>query len=368
MSTQQQHPSAGGSHPRPNDPNAVAVRINQFWTNFKQGKIISYKLMGLILLLLVVTGTIIYISYETVHANSALWRAFVEADSLASAEELSKNNPNSLPDRLARLQVARYQLGVAGIEQLGATRPDDRKKAIENIEKARAAMKALLPEFEGDPVFKAECLLGLAKAEAALVPVPVKEGELNEFKGSVPMVVEYLDKLAKAAAPDTPWAVNSAKLADALRNPTSSTAHDFVLIEQELFHPLFGGLGGGVEPSPALGPGLTPPLISGVPSAPLPPLAPKQGPVIESNPPPPTPPGPKPVPQVPVPVGPNPPPLPSTTTPPSQPGPMPPVAPGPTPPKGQDTIPAPIAPPPKAPDAKTPAPAPVPQPKAPEKK
>ena len=293
MSTQQ--PPQQHHH---NDPNAAAVRLNAFWLNFKQGKVIGYKMMGLLLILIVTAGCIIYILHEKSKAESALWRDFLQTDSETDAQELSKKNPNTIQDRLARLQIARYQLGPAGIEQLAASEAPDRLKAVENIEKAREALKTLLPEFEEDPVFKAECLLGLAKAEASLVAVPTQEGQLNEFKGSVSKVVEYLDQLAQVAAPDTPWAVNSKKMADSLRNNTSATAHEFVRVEQELFRPRFGGdLRGPTSP---LEGGMGAPNFSGIPSGPLSP--PSKGPN-------PTPPTPLVGPPAPPPMGPTPPPV-----------------------------------------------------------
>ena len=77
--------------------------------------------------------------------------------------------------------------------------------------------RQLLEDFKNDPVIKPECLLALAKAEAALVAVPTSPGQLLEFQGKIPVVVEYLDLLSEAAAPDTPWATDSKKLADSLR-------------------------------------------------------------------------------------------------------------------------------------------------------
>ena len=93
----------------------------------------------------------------------------------------------------------------------------------------------LVEDFKNDPLFKAECYLALAKSEAALVAVPTTPGQLTEFKGKVPAVVEYLDKLAETAAPDTPWAKDSKKLADSLRNEQSPSADEFRRVQRALF-------------------------------------------------------------------------------------------------------------------------------------
>ncbi len=353
------------------DQNALAARLSGFWDNFKQGKVISYKLMAVLLILVATIGSTWYILTERRKANSQRWMSLEEANSITSLEEISKNNPNTIQDRLARLQIARNQLGVGGIDQLGSFNPEQRKKAVENIEKARDSLGKLLEEFKDDPVLKAECLLGLAKAEAALVPVPAKEGQLTEFKGSIPKVVELLDQLSAVAAPGTPWATDSKKFADALRDPNSASTHEFFSVEQVLFKPPFGDLGSGTGtdpfmpgfPTPSGGLGKFPkgsePFIPGVPNDPLSPAGLPKG----SDPK--TPGTPTGTPTGPIsPVGP-----PKGTDTPMSAGPIaPPLPPG-TPSKGMDpTTPkepvGPIAPPLKATDPKAPNTPPVPTPKA----
>ena len=249
------------------DQNALAARLNRFWDRFKKGEVLSYKLMAVLLILGATIGVTWYILAERKSANSKRWVGLDEANSAAALEDFAKANPNTIQEKLARLQLARYQLGDAGIELLGATTSDARKRGVENIEKARESFQKLLDEFKNDPAFKAECLLGLAKAEAALVAVPAQEGQSSEYKGKVSKVVEYLDQLAEAAAPDTPWATDSKKLADALRKDDS----EFVRVQRSLFelkgpelpadpfaHPPTGGPGG------PIGPGTTLPVIPGL--------------------------------------------------------------------------------------------------------
>jgi hypothetical protein len=199
------------------EQNALAARLNRAWDNFKQGKLIGYKWMAILLLVVTASGLWWYISHERRKANSARWVALDEANTPAALEELSASNPGTIQDKLARLQLARYQLAEGGIDQLSTLGIEQQKKAVENIEKARTAFATLLEEFKDDPVLKAECLLGLAKAEAALVAVPTQPGQLTEFKGSIDKTIDYLDQLAEAAAPETPWATDSKKLADRLR-------------------------------------------------------------------------------------------------------------------------------------------------------
>lgn len=199
------------------EQNALASRLSRSWASFKQGKLVGYKWMAIILL--VVTALVLwwYISHERKKANSARWVALDAANTPAALEEVTANNPDTIQGRLARLQLARNQLGEAGIDQLSALGAEQQKKAVENIEKARTEFTALREEFKDDPVLKAECILGQAKAEAALVAVPTKPDQLTEFKGNIDKAIEYLDQLSEAAAPNTPWAIDSKKMADRLR-------------------------------------------------------------------------------------------------------------------------------------------------------
>lgn len=353
------------------DQTALAARISRLWDNFKQGKLIGYRLMALFLIVIAVVFTVWYIIHERSKANSQRWRSFEEANTQAAFEEISKNNPNTLQDRMARFQIARDRLGIDGIDQLSASQQADRQRALQNIEKAREDLVKLLPEFNDEPILKAECLLGLAKAEATLVAVPASEGQLTEFKGSLPKVVEYLDQLVAVVPEDTSWAKESKKMADALRDPNSATAHEFVQVQRSLFTPLnetgagalpkfpnMGGIGGFGESPPSFNPIIPP--IAGVPL----PIAPGQTPVTPQVAP--TPPTGGPAPQSTPAPAPNAGPAPPVGgAPPTQATPTPGIGPLPAAPGGAgqqnapSAPPGPIAPPPKAPEAKTPGAAPA---------
>ncbi|MBA4064669.1 MAG: hypothetical protein C0501_13335 [Isosphaera sp.] len=219
------------------EPNALLAWLSGVWTKFKQGQLVSYKVMAVLLIVGAAIGVWWYIASSSRKAASQLWVQFEEAADIRRLEDLAndKNNQGTPVARVSALLVARARLGPEGMDRLASDRPELRQAAEENVEKAREAFGKLLGEFKDDPVFKAECLLGLAKAEAALIgikkpappPAPPAAGAgpvappKDEYKGSVPRLIEYLDQLSAAAAPDTPWATDSKKLADELRkNPT----------------------------------------------------------------------------------------------------------------------------------------------------
>jgi hypothetical protein len=232
------------------DQNALAARLSGFWDNFRQGKIISYKWMAILLIAVSAIGVTWYIISERRAGASLRWMDEAEANTREAQEDISKKYPGTIQDKLARLQIARGLLSEAALSIVSSESfapPDaspqerDRRAAqardasVASIESARDMFRQLLDDFKNDPVIKAECLLGLAKAEAVLVAVPASPGQLLEFKGKIPVVVDYLDQLAEAAAPDTPWATDSKKLADSLRNEQSPTSDEFRRIQRSLF-------------------------------------------------------------------------------------------------------------------------------------
>jgi len=232
------------------DQNALAAKLSSFWADFRQGKVIGYKWMAIILIVVAAIGVTWYILSERSSAASQRWVEVAEANSREKQEEISQRYPGTIQDRLARLQIARQllhdgTLSIVAPDSFSSPdiSPQDRDKraakaretSVANVEEAREMFRKLLDEFKDDPVYKAQCLLALAKAEAALVAVPASPGQLLEFKGKIPVVVEYLDRLSEAAAPDTPWATDSKKLADQLRNEQSPSADEFRRIQRSLF-------------------------------------------------------------------------------------------------------------------------------------
>jgi len=232
------------------DQNALAARLSGFWDNFKQGKIIGYKWMAILLIAVSAIGVTWYIISERKAEASLRWMDEAEANTRDKQEEISQKYPGTIQDKLARLQTARGLLHDGALSLVSPesfvspdVSPQEREKrsaqaretSVTNIETARDMFGQLLEDFKKDPVIKAQCLLGLAKAEAALVAVPASPGQLLEFKGKISTVVEYLDRLAEAAAPDTPWATDSKKFADSLRNEQSPTSDEFRRIQRSLF-------------------------------------------------------------------------------------------------------------------------------------
>jgi hypothetical protein len=302
-------------------PSEAAQRLSHGWEQFKQGKIISYRVMALILLIATGIGVYIYISVEGKKGDSKRWTALEDANSAEELEKFAKANPNTFPGKMAELYHARLLLGPEGIEALSTRDESRRRKAVENIEKARDMLQRLSDELKDYPAFRAECYLGCARAEEALVGI-TKDGKIDEFRGSIDKLIDWLNKLAEAA-PETPWGKDAKEQVAALKDPAKRdelTRTQVGLYKIEALPPTSPFSPGGAPP---IGP--IPNIPGGGGPGPIPPTGPAPAPTTPAAGP--TPPaGPPPMP----PAGPAP--APPTTTPKAPAGPPPTPAAPPTPP------------------------------------
>ncbi|MCS6864551.1 MAG: hypothetical protein RMJ56_15930 [Gemmataceae bacterium] len=220
MSTEQKPTLPSPAHHDPTEarpePTALARWLSTAWDRFKSGQLLSYPVMALLLILIAGTAFGIWLYYERKGAASAKWAEWDALSSLSELNEYAENNSDTLQGRLARLEIARRQLGEDGIALLSSPDPATRQSAIANIEKAREAFSKLVDEFSDNSIAKVECLMACAKAEAILIGMP-KEGQLEQFRGDPAKAIEWLDKLAQAA-PDTPWGQDAQKLSETLKN------------------------------------------------------------------------------------------------------------------------------------------------------
>jgi hypothetical protein len=263
MSTDQQHPPATTAPapapavppvpPPPAAPNPLAEKLSSVWQDFKGGKLIGYKFMALILLVFAAIGLGVYLWQEGRTADSAKWVALDKAGDEQSLDDFIKANPDNYAGRVARLHRARTKLGPKGIDAAGqaASRP----AAIQSIEASKEDFLKLADEFKDDPAFRAQCYVGLAKAESALLG-------LEEFgaKGSIDKLIEYLDKLGEIDE-KTPWCVQARELSAALKDKSRPTRDELVRVQKEIYKmPSFSPGDAGASPFPGGGIGPSGPI------------------------------------------------------------------------------------------------------------
>lgn len=256
------------------EQNALASRITSTWDRFKQGKLISYRMMALLIIAVTAIGLTWYILRERAKTSSRVWVELESATTVTLLEEYEKGHADNKAGKIARLHIARTLLGPEGIGSLGSRDPKAQQTAVENIEKAREMFEGLAKDFKDDPIVKAECYLGCAKAEEALIGIPKKDKPQDaaggpvkpeDSRGDPKKVVEWLDKLAEAA-PDTPWGNDAKKLAAALRETPSKVGGEILNVQSALAKSQTPSL----PPLPPIGPGATPPSGTppGVPGVP----------------------------------------------------------------------------------------------------
>ena len=225
-----------GTESKDAEQNALAARLGRVWTNFKEGKLISYKMMAFLLIVVAVLGTWIYISSESRQATSQMGLEFDAANTATKLEEFIKQqqerDKDSLLARYAQLQLACANLGRQGLSQLNDlnTLPDIQQKAVEEVEKGRDTFAKLLETSKDDPVMKGICHWALAMAETGLVGVPKDlsaptglgpVAPSTETRGQVDTVLKHLNDLValQDANPgiEIPWAKDAKERAESIQ-------------------------------------------------------------------------------------------------------------------------------------------------------
>ncbi|HEV3237300.1 MAG TPA: tetratricopeptide repeat protein [Gemmataceae bacterium] len=146
--------------------NVLADRMGRIIQSAKAGPNQTMLIIGgaVLVILAVILGWLYY-SKVSSQNRSSLWLKVEEASDLEDLEKIAKENPNTVPGRVARLQWART-LYRQGIEKLYSV--TDRDKAKESLEKARDLYDQLAKELTDSPVMIQEAMMGSAKARESL--------------------------------------------------------------------------------------------------------------------------------------------------------------------------------------------------------
>lgn len=180
----------------------------------KSGQIMSRNGWILVGGIVVLIAAIWYLSFTMAKSRAEAVKAWETLDSAATPADLeayAKANPTTLQGRIARLQQARIALATDGVAKLSAVFPDERKKGIESIEKARDLLAPLIDEFKGDMSLQAEALDLSGHAELALVGIPKNLADtssldltkVTEFRGSADKAAAHWETAAKIVGDTT---------------------------------------------------------------------------------------------------------------------------------------------------------------------
>lgn len=274
--------------PPPADTPAPGTAIRAAWGKFKRGELVPYWGMAVALVGVALIGLFVYMRGQQDVASSRMWLDLEVASTPEDLEKVMTDYPNTVPAQLAEFHLARIKLGPEGIDRLVTGDQAERQKGLANVEAAKESFNKMAPDLKNSPVLLAECYLGLAKAELALVGI-TKEGRIDSFRGSTTTAAEWLEKLAEVA-PGTPWGDEAKKNATDLR-ASGGLSQDVMRVQTNLYNMalfpsrpggMFGPGGGmpfGPGGFPTGGPGGIPGLPGGGPMMPgLPPGHPPVGP------------------------------------------------------------------------------------------
>ncbi len=228
MSTESQSP------PTATETTSPGTAVRAAWAKFRRGEIIPYRVMAVILVVATGIGVVVYMRGQEQNNASKMWVDLEGAATLEDLEKIITDYPNTVPAQLAEVHLARIKIGPDGIDRLVTGEQAERQKALANIESAKELFEKLAPELKDSPVLQAECYLGLAKAEVALIGI-TKEGRIDTFRGSPTAAAEWLEKLA-ALAEGTPWGDEAKKQAAELRSANSALAADIQRVQINLYN------------------------------------------------------------------------------------------------------------------------------------
>jgi hypothetical protein len=261
--------------------NELAAGVQTFVQRAKSGTLVSPRVLGLVVAAVLILGLWWYLASSGKSAASAQWRDLESVSSKAGFDDYAKAHANTAAGRIARLQLARIQIGPDGFAKLNNRSAEVRGKAIDSVVAAKDELVKLADEFKGDPTLRAQCLDLAAKAELALVGVPKAAGS-TEYKGSVEMAVAHLKTLAETVGKDTAAGKAATERAADLEKNREKVVDLGRELESLLTPPPLaptiispGGLGSPTAP-PATNPNLT--LPGNVTPAPAPPPATPPGP------------------------------------------------------------------------------------------
>lgn len=262
------------------ETNALADKLGHWYARLKSGDAAVIRWVGVVVAVVVAVVVWRMIAANRAENASGQWVALESANTLSELERFAEANPNSTAAKVARLHEARVWLGPDGIDALQQRDADRRKKAVENIEKARAEMAKLADEFRDNLVLRVQCLVGVAKAEEALIGLP-KAGSANDSRGSWQKAEEAY-RAAAAAAEPTPLAEELRKAADRVKAKEKDVAFVHGHLDS-LMTPPTPSLDP-VAPKGPNTPGVSLPGIPGGPT-PVPPTPPMPNPVTIPQPP-----------------------------------------------------------------------------------
>jgi hypothetical protein len=174
--------------------NEFQTWISRAWKSITSGSTMNTIVWSVILIALVLAIGWRYYSNSTFVTRSAMWYALDNATTVDALNAIIKENKGAVVGRVARFDLARFQMQDAG-SRLAGPNHADRVTAADDLQAARDSYRELAKESGAEPALVQEAMMNVAKAEETLSGVPKNNSE-TEMRGSLAQAVVLYRELA----------------------------------------------------------------------------------------------------------------------------------------------------------------------------
>jgi hypothetical protein len=124
--------------------------------------------------------------------RASLWIDLERLDTREKLKKFAEENRGEVVGDIARLRIARMDIGSDGLMQLGTRDQEQRNKAITNLVEGRKVYLEVAPQLKKYKSFEIEAWVGAGRAEESLIGASGKDGESS--LGNADKALEYYQK------------------------------------------------------------------------------------------------------------------------------------------------------------------------------
>jgi hypothetical protein len=175
--------------------NEFQTWLGRAWRSITSGSTTNTIVWSVILIGLVLAIGWRYYSSATFVSRSAAWYLLDNATTVDALNAVIKENKSEVVGRIARFDLARYQMQDA-LSRLAGPNFGERVTAADDLQTARDAYRDLAKESGSEPTLAQEAMMNVAKAEETLSSVPKVDND-REMRGSLAQAIALYQELVK---------------------------------------------------------------------------------------------------------------------------------------------------------------------------
>jgi hypothetical protein len=174
--------------------NELQTWISRAWQSVTSGSTANTIVWAVILVGLLLAIGWRYYSKTMFTSRSNMWYALDNASSSEALKDIAKENKGSSVGRVARFDLARFQLQDA-LSRLDSPTLADRQSAADDLQSVRDLYRELSDDKGLEQSLIQEAMMNVAKAEETLAGVPKADNEV-QMRGSLSQAVTLYQALA----------------------------------------------------------------------------------------------------------------------------------------------------------------------------